>query len=161
MSDTPEQGVEGVEEKKPTDWGKKGFQWLAILLGIGTLILGSQLYFGLSNARKEGAANSAAAFATAAVPLLDLWNKDPLHDTDTLQRVVDDMVRIKGFTLCAITDTKGTVLASSDRNHLAGSKFPDIDPATADESGTGGGWEIVRPIAHGEVKYGAVVLRTQ
>jgi len=160
MSDAPEQGVEMAEEKKPTDWGKKGFQWLAILLALAALILGSQLYFGLSNARREGAANSAAAFATAIVPLLDLKNKDQLHDGDTLQRVVDDMVRIKGFTLCAITDTKGAVLASSDRNNGVGSKFPDVDPTTASLSGKDGGWEIVRPIAHGEVKYGAVVLRT-
>ncbi|MBA3725969.1 MAG: hypothetical protein H0W86_05845 [Armatimonadetes bacterium] len=161
MSDTPEQGVERVEEKKPTDWGKKGFQWLAILLGIGILILGSQLYFGLSNARREGAANSAAAFATAIVPLLDLRNKGQLLDGESLQRVVDDMVRVKGFTLCAITDTRGAVLASSDRNHMAGSKFPDIDPTKPDEYRKDGGWEIVRPIAYGEVKYGAVVLQAQ
>lgn len=120
--------------------------------------LGSK-YFAVAAAEKQGVMQSAAATSSALAPLLDMNSKDQLSDGTALQRVVDDIVGSKRFTFAAVLDSSGRVIVSSDRNTSLGSEYPGFKVNEVVEGDRDGGFEVIYPVKHETVTYGAIVLR--
>jgi uncharacterized membrane protein affecting hemolysin expression len=138
-------------------WRKWAVIAIAIIL-LFALAIGSR-YLAVAAAEREGVNRAASPFAAAVLPLLDLRSKNILGDHSTLQRVVDTVVRDKGFSFAAILDPEGRVIAASDRNVGVGNKYGDFKAGEAVEHREAGRHEIIGPIKQNGVVYGAVVLR--
>lgn len=116
-------------------------------------------FFAVRAAERAGIIDGAAALASAAAPLLDMNSKGALADAETLQRVVDDAVASKRFRFAAILDSSGRVLAASDRSVGKSTNYKGFKPNEMVEGSQNGAFEVIYPVKHGSVTYGAVVLR--
>jgi len=158
--DTPEeQKSEPKAPAKQADPRRTAIIVVIIVIVAGfAWTLGSK-YFALAAAEREGVLQSAGALSSALAPLLDMNGKDQLSDDTALQRVVDEIVGSKRFTFAAILDSSGRVLVSSDRNTSLSSEYPNFKVNEVVERSQGGAFEVIYPVKHDTVTYGAVVLR--
>jgi hypothetical protein len=110
--------------------------------------------------KRDSVDRASYAFAMAAMPLFDMNSKGQIPDSATLERLCDDMVGPSGaFSLAAMLDGNGNVLACSDRKFVAGSKFPGFQEDKVILEETRDGWQAMRPASRGTVRYGTIVLR--
>ncbi|MDQ2986318.1 MAG: hypothetical protein M3R13_06300 [Armatimonadota bacterium] len=148
------------QPRKPTDYKRVALISAAVLILAAFAWALASKFLEVRSARHEGVLNSARAFSSATLPLLDLRSKGILGDEGTMQRVVDDIVSDKKFSFAAILDSQGRVLAASDRNVSVGTGFPDYKQGQVIASDTSGLFQVVHPVAQDDVVYGAVVLRS-
>ncbi len=157
---TPSQEPAPTTAHKEQDWGKIGI-WIAVAAAVIVLLW---LAFALREANRHGkelgAERGATAFAAAVLPLLDLRSKNQIIDDEALQRVCEDMVSGNGFEFAAITDNSGNVIAASDVK-FKGKVYPGINTKAVNETEKDGVVEVSRPVARGNVPFGAVVVRSK
>lgn len=159
--ETPKEPTsEPVTQKKQADPKRTAIIVVVILIVAAfAWTLGSK-YFAVAAAERDGVMQSAAAVSSAVAPLLDMNSKNQLNDPAALQRVVDDIVGSKRFTFAAILDPTGRVIASSDRNTAPNSEYQNFKANEVVEGNVEGSYEVIYPVKHDTVSYGAVVLRT-
>ena len=151
---------EATEDVRPPIDSRKRL-WL--ILAVLVLLLFAWLLISramsIAAAEREGVDRAAMAFASAALPLLDLKSKNTLGDEATLQRVVDSIVSGKGFSFAGILSAQGRVVAASDRNVAVDSAYPDFRSGSIERVTRDGKHEVIYPVRQNGVVYGAVVLR--
>jgi len=159
MSTTEEPTTEPATPTKETDPKRTAIIVVAIVIVAAfAWALGSK-YFAVAAAERAGVMQSAAAISSAVVPLLDMNSKNQLGDAEALQRVVDDVVSSDRFTFAALLDSSGRVIVSSDRSNAAGSGYDGFAPNKVVERNPDGAFEVIYPVKHEAVTYGAIVLR--